>query len=409
MTQHDNHFEVFQPHTKFKHAILDNYVAAWTWKMLMWARAGTRLGIVDAFAGEGWDKAGNPGSPVIIARRASQTMNDAKGKTPLLHDPNIHVFAIEKGANEYRALIEAMEPFRREQPDLISVWRGDLDEHIDEIRRTMGFAPTFYFLDPFGVKGLDASTYPKALAGPHNEIFALFSDIGATRLHGLITAERADPSDAIERILSQPSFFPDEDSAQITAAEAAAARVNEALDLSIPASRQHLTRALGGEEWIAELERVPRQDRPDAFLRLFRRVLLRAGAQYVVAIPMRNETGQRVYSLVHASKSKSGFVAMKEAVCTGLNKGRISDRALERIVRDLSIDLAALVDALKQNLAGVQHPWSGRGAVSGIRQLLLQHTAIFPVQLEELKSMLKGAGILQRIDRKEVCVFPELP
>lgn len=408
MTQHSDHFEEFQPHTKLKHAILDTYIIAWAMKLLM-GGADSTLAIVDAFAGQGRDNAGNDGSPVIAARRAFEAMDAARGRKPSLHDPKIHVVAIEKEASKHHALVNVMAPFANVHPELIAVRQGALLDHIDEVVRTVGAAPTFYFLDPYGIKGLDASTYRKALAGPRNEIFALFSDIGATRLHGLITAERTDPSGEIETILSQPSLFPDEDSARITEVEAAAARSNEALDVSIPASRQHLTTALGHEEWIAELERTPREHRADAFLRLFCRALLDAGAQYVLPIPMRNEAGHRVYSLVHASKSKTGYVTMKEAVCSGLNKVGVSDPARQRIVVDLSIGLTELVAALQQALVGARHPWADQGGIPGIKRLLLEHTAIFPLQLNDLKSMLKDAGILQRLDRKEICVFPPLP
>ena len=407
MTQNDHHFDEFQPHTKLKHAILDTYIISWAMKLLM-GGAGSTLAIVDAFAGQGRDQAGNPGSPVIAARRALEAMAAARGKTPCLHDPKVHVIAIEKKASYHDTLVEVMEPFVRQHPDLIAVHRGELADHIDEILHTTSVAPTFYFLDPFGVKGLDAGTYAKALAGAHNEIFALFADIGATRLHGLITAERADPTDEVERILSPPSLFPEEDSTRIAAAEAAAARANDALDLSIPASRRHLTRALGSEEWVASLECTAAEDRPDAFLRLFCRALIAAGAQYVVTIPMRNDDGHRVYSLVHASKSKAGFATMKEAVCSGLKKTDIGDEARQRLITDLSIDVATLVAALRQALAGRQRPWADQGAIVGIKTLVLQHTAMFPLQYAELKTSLKDAGILRRIDRKEICVFPPL-
>lgn len=407
MTKHEKHFEHFQPHTKLKHAILSSYLAAWAPKLLFWGGAGNTLVIVDAFAGQGRDDEGNDGSPVIAARRAFEAMATAEAKSPALR-PQIHVIAIERNATNYSMLVDAMQPFKLERPDLIELHHGELADAIDNIARTANGAPTFYFLDPFGIKGLDAGTYSKALAGRHNEIFALFADLGATRLHGLVTARYADPSGEIDAILSTPSLFPEEDTAGIAEAEAAAATVNDALDASKPAAREHLTRALGNAEWVAEIAQAPREDRPDAFIRLFRDSLLAAGAQHVVSVPIRNDEGHRVYSLVHASKSKAGFVTMKDAVTTAVRNVRISDEARRRIVEDLSVDVAALRVALARALAGRQLHWADQSGVPGVKTLVLQHSALFQLQVPELKSSLKDHGILVRVDKKEMCVFPPL-
>lgn len=66
----EDHFEEFQGHTLLKHLILDKYLKAWANKLLQWGAAGSRVWFVDAFAGEGADKKGNPGSPLIAAKMA---------------------------------------------------------------------------------------------------------------------------------------------------------------------------------------------------------------------------------------------------------------------------------------------------------------------------------------------------
>ena len=409
MSQRTNHFEEFKSHTELKHAILNAYIVAWAMKLLMWRRAGSTLAIVDGFAGAGQDEAGNDGSPIIIARRAVEAMAAAEAANPPVADPKIHLIAVEKVRRNYQKLVRVMEPFAKLNPKLIHLLPGELDEHIEEIVRATRGAPTFYFLDPYGVKGLDARTYSKALIGNHNEVFALFSDIGATRLHGLVTADRADPSDEIESILSRPSLFPQFDAEDIADAEAAATRTNQALDLSIPASHAHLTRALGSDAWVAELEQIPPKDRPDKFLQLFRQALLAAGAKYVVAIPMRNDAGHRVYSLVHASKSKTGFVEMKTAVGKGLKESRLADSARERMLADLSVDLAEVISALQEVFPGRRFFWADqKSGEVGLNTLVLQHSAMFPFQSKALKAELARKGILKKIDRREVCEFPPI-
>ena len=406
MTQHTGHFDEFQPHTRLKHAILDSYIVAWAMKLLMWGMAGDHLVIVDAFAGAGQDKSGNAGSPLIAVRRANEAMAETKRLKPNL-DPKVQVIAIEKKPTLFRQLEQTLAPFVEARPALVRAHLGELAEHIDAIVSEIGSRPAFFFLDPYGIKGLDARTYPKALAGPHNEIFALFSDIGAVRLHGLVTAERADVSDEVAAILEAPSFFPEDDTGRIAETMAGAERTNNALDASIPASREHLTRALGSEEWVSELAAVAAQHRSDTFVSLFQKALLRAGARFVLAVPMRNDAGQRVYELVHASKSRAGLITMKECVSSGLRKSSISTSARDRIVADLSVDVHRLVQALQTAFAGRSIPWAARP--DGLKLLVLGHTALFHFQLVDLKSALKQAGVLRRVALKDVCVFPAAP
>src|SRR5438309_580826 len=114
MTQHEGHFGGFQPHTLLKHAILNSYIVAWGMKILMWGGAGQRLAIVDAFAGRGRDDEGNPGSPIIAAKRAAEVMRVALERKSELR-PEVHVFAIEAKPAHYRALMEELEPYRNER------------------------------------------------------------------------------------------------------------------------------------------------------------------------------------------------------------------------------------------------------------------------------------------------------
>jgi three-Cys-motif partner protein len=403
LAHHNSHFDDFPPHTRLKHAILNTYIVAWAMKLFM-SGITDRLAIVDAFAGPGRDGLGHEGSPLIVVRRARDAMNAAKGKKAHLADPKVLVFAIEERLKWFQQLAENVESIRRETPELVHIFRGTLPDHLDRIQATIGGCPTFYFLDPFGIKGLDAGTYSKALSGPHNEIFALFANIGAVRLHGVVTAERANPASEIESILDAPSLFPDHDTAAIESALGEAALSNEALDASIPASRAHLSLALGGDEWISEIAAVSPNARADTFLSLFGRALSKRGARYVLTVPMRNASGQRIYALVHASKSRAAFITMKEAVSSGLGRSELSAEVREAIKADLSIDAVLLVNRLARALAGRTTSWAH--PQRGLKVHLLAGTPLFHFQAEEVKTLLKNAGILRRIDGKEVCVFP---
>jgi three-Cys-motif partner protein len=403
MSQNAEHFDEFEPHTRLKHAILNAYIPSWAMKLLL-GGAANRLAIIDAFAGAGRDTAGNDGSPLIAVKRAREVMLEVRRRSARTSSAEIHVFAIENNRTRFRQLEQTLAPYRSAAPDLIHVLPGELSDHVDRIREIVGDAPSFYFLDPFGIKGLDAATYSAALRGPRNEIFALFADIGAIRLHGLVTANRADATSRIEAILASPGLFPELDAAEIESAQAATTRANEALDASAPASRAHLTRALGSDQWVTAVGHAPAAERPNAFLRLFRQALMAAGARNVLVVPMRNDIGRHVYALVHASKSVAGLVTMKESVSTGLRSDLLSEPARAAMSRDLAVDVRALVDAIQRQLASLTVLWAEKD--TGLRDLLLAHTGLFQFQMDEVKTELRQRGILRRIERKEACIFP---
>lgn len=407
MTNNRRFFDEFQPHTRLKHAILKAYVIAWAMKLLLRRGAGHRLAIVDAFAGAGRDSAGNDGSPLIAVKKAREAMSALRPRRGGKTDPEIHVFAIERRASLYRALAQTLEPYVRETPDLIHVLRGELMDHIEAIQKVIGGDPAFHFLDPFGISGLDSTTYSRALSGAHNEIFALFSNLGAVRMHALVSAKRANAVDNISEIVRAPSLFPELDEEAIQAAVDEAAKHNKALDLSTPNTKKHLSRALGGSHWERELEGVPAADKADAFLRLFHEALSLAGASEVLTMPMRNEAGHPVYALVHASKSLAGFMTMKAAISEGLARPDWNPTMRDAIKADLSLDVASLVRLLGTAFAGQELEWATRH--TGLRDRLLARTPLFPFQAtDELKPALIQAGVLRRVGRKEVCRFPAL-
>jgi three-Cys-motif partner protein len=404
VTSNRRHFEQFEPHTRLKHLIFDRYIPAWGMKILRWGRAGRRLAIVDAFAGRGRDDAGNDGSPVIAARRALDIVVGMKAAQEPV-DADVRVYAIESRKSHFEVLLESIKPWNSRSAGLVKPLFGGLPDHIASICAEVGSAPAFFFLDPYGVKGLDASTYPKALAGRHNEMFVLCSKLGAVRLHGVLNAEYRDPEAAKTARLMNPSLFPEYDTEDADEAAAAATAANNALDTTVPAAREHLLRALGSEDRLDELSTVRQAARADTFVRLLCTALIEAGARFVVTIPIRDEKGKRVYSLVHASKSAVAFTTMKEAVSTALNKTELPPEVVARIEADLSLDVPTLADGLGQAFAAETIRWSGEG---GLRELLLNGTAVFPFQCDEIKKLLVARGILQRIERKETCVFPPL-
>ena len=393
----DKHFDEFEPHTLLKHAILKTYLATWAMRLLQWGRAGDVVYFVDAFAGQGRDGVGNPGSPAIAARIAAETQAHLRAHG--FPRATMRVICVERDSTNYRVLREYMIPFERSDPGLVTLYEGELVDHIDTILATTRGAPALYFLDPYGVQGLDASTYPKALGAPSCEMFVLFSDLGANRLHGVVTASTEDVEAQIERLNGDRPMLPLPEFEAIAKAEADAMRVAarvraEALDLTRPASYEYLVRALGNDEWVRALENVLAPDLPDAFLALFLRRLIEAGAEHLLTVPMRNIEGRYVYSLVHASRSLTGFTVMKESVSTGLRSGALPEDVCFQIRRDLEVPMDGILELLDQTYAGQTVRWTLPKDADGdcVRRFVLQNTPMFDFQLDDLKVALVRRG-----------------
>ena len=390
MSQTQDFFDDFQPHTLLKIRILEAYLGAWAMKLIQWGGAGRTLYYIDGFAGPGGDKQGRPGSPVVATRIALRTQAHLRERIP---EATMRVIAIEKLAGLHKSLKEVADGFDVGERGVLRALRGELPDHIDALLAETQGAPTLSFLDPYGVKGLDASTYPKLLSGPCDEMFVLFHEMGAGRLHGVVLARADDIEGQVRDLRATPSLFAEwDDDAERVIRERAAERA-EALDLTRPGSRDALRRALGDIDLESELERIPVSDRPDAFLRLFIRRLIDSGAGYVLTLPMRDDDGHRVYSLVYASKSAKGFVTMKEAITTSLNSNVLAAEVCEMIRDDLRVSIPQLVDDLARRFAGRELRWTGDG---GLQSFVLQNTALFHFQKPELLEALTSAGYVPR-------------
>jgi three-Cys-motif partner protein len=388
VSKSDDHFRRFRGHTLLKHQILHAYLWAWANKLLRRPQ-GDRVFFVDAFAGPGKDEEHNPGSPLVAARIAVG-ITDALSAIPKLRGREMQVVAIEQHPPHAAALRGHLAPFNLNGPR-VEVLKGQLLDHIDAVVTRTAGAPTLYFLDPFGIRGLEASTYPKALQGEHNEIFALLADDGVGRLFGLVTATSGGIEARLEQVRNAPSLFPADDQEFEREMRDELEEYQHALDVSQPAARDYLNRALGNTAWERALRECGPEQRRGVFLGLFIEALLSAGAQYVLTIPMRDERGRRKYSLVHASKSVAGFQAMKAAVSTGLRKEFLPAEVRHRIREDLTVDMPEVLAHLRVRFGGKEAGW-----VNEVQPYLLGNSGVFDFQLPALRAALETAGQIVR-------------
>jgi three-Cys-motif partner protein len=381
------HFREFAEHTLLKHLILDKYLKAWARKILHWGGAGDQVWFVDAFAGEGGDFLGHPGSPVIASRIAEGVLQEL-GAVGIARAP-MRVLAIERNRGAFEKLKAVLQPFVESSPPIATVRHGSLHEYLPAFVSQTRNQPVLYFLDPCGVDGLNVDDLPTLMAGPHNEVFALFSDVGARRLHATLLAPERDREYEIRRILAAPSFFPDHDAERVRAAEAEINEYNEALRATREGAERILTAALRAES-LEIVTSAPPEERLYVLTRLFTTRLREAGARHVISFPVRNERNARVYQLVHGSKSRQGLRTMKESMQAALNVSSLPGEARDAISFDVAVDVDQVIDDVAQRFRGQKVRWTeGKDRKTlTIKRFLLEDTPVFPSQLVEIREAL---------------------
>lgn len=406
MSSTDKHFEAFADHTLLKHAILHAYLQRWAFKILQWGGAGETVYFVDGFAGAGCDDEGHPGSPVIACTIAQQVRAHFRSKSPA-RDARLRVLAVESEPDTLLHLEAQLAPFNRVDPGCVRTLLGSVSDHINDIVTETGQRPTLYFLDPFGISGLDAATYPTMLVAQHNEIFALFDDIGAARLRGVVHAGAA-VERQLQALRELPTMFPELDQQVANGLAAEADKKRQVAEQYGPAARSRISSALGNQSWEKELRDLsPDAARVELIVRFVRR-LISSGAAYVQVLPMHSESGGHKYCLVHASKSLSGYTAMKEAVSESLNKDDLSPTMRRRMRDDLTIPESEILTFLQDRFGGQVVRWSStdRNSIT-VKRALLAETALFPFQASVIKSELRARGWLQRVNKIEMCGIPK--
>lgn len=393
MTDNNDFFGEFAPHTRLKHIVLETYLEEWAFKLLRRPHAPSRVWYVDGFAGRGRDTAGNLGSPTIacqVAMRVRGRMLATAGH----QSSRMGVFCIEERATHHAALAAHLEPFRQTEPALVEIRRGTLDQHLDAVLRgTSG--PILAFLDPFGLTGLDAQTYAPLLERPGSEIFALVGTEGSKRLAAAYQSDGNKFAKALEDATSTLPLFPDEEQRHIESLRSKALAQNQRNDENREKNLASLTRALGSSTralWVLEGDS---DTAPARTATAFRDALYDAGAIHVTFLPVSDAKGRPKHLLVHATRSAKGVLAMKDAVSHALRVAELPEDLRARLADDLAVDLTPIVAAIRETYRGSTAPWA-RKTEGSVQELVYVNTPAFPHHRLELEAKLKAAGILRR-------------
>lgn len=158
-----------QPHTQAKHYMLRYYLSAW---FAIQSKEPKRLLYVDGFAGPGRYQGGEPGSPLIALEAAL----DPKLSSRLQRrGMELIFYFIEEDPARYRNLLSELNTLTVPSNFKVHPEHGAFEnsmarvlDELDQQRKPL--APSFVFIDPFGVTGYAMHLVERIAKHPRSEV-----------------------------------------------------------------------------------------------------------------------------------------------------------------------------------------------------------------------------------------------
>jgi len=193
---------IYREHTKVKHELLRKYLYAWIIKLGKFHR---KVLFFDCFAGRGEyidEKTGEVltvGSPIIAIKVADELLKSCEEKNRQPYFDKFVYIAIEKDKDNFENLQNVVnrEKEKLKFKDKIDIQLineefatvvNSLIEWIKE--KNIHIAPSFFFIDPFGFKGVPFKAVKDILSLPKTEIFFTFMTRDINRFLGLPQVEK---------------------------------------------------------------------------------------------------------------------------------------------------------------------------------------------------------------------------
>ena len=172
-----------EPHTIAKIEILKAYLNAW-FRILGMKRRSQTILYVDGFAGPGYYRNHEEGSPLAAVRVAERTIRSLGEKFVAAQ---LHCAFIESHPERFNALSETVEPFVGKPGIGITCKRCEFVQGIEEIRKEVpgpfrGEGPLFVFADPFGGTEIPFSTFASCMRGETAELLINLDADGIGRI-----------------------------------------------------------------------------------------------------------------------------------------------------------------------------------------------------------------------------------
>ena len=261
------------PHTQAKHAILKRYLQAW---FPILSQGNKRIVYIDGFAGPGEYEGGEPGSPIIA-------MNAAIEHTLNLNS-NILFWFIEENKERCENLeniLASMEiPNNIKFHVVCKKFDESLSSTLDHIDENGGkLAPTFAFIDPFGISDTPFSIIERIMAHQKCEVLITFMSGFLNRFKGI--------------------------------------------DDNIV----HIDKLFGTTDWKHEILENTKEGGEEQIVEYYQE-RLKTVAKFARSFEMINKSNQTIYRLIFGTNSFDGLKKMKEAMWKIDENGtfRYSDR-----------------------------------------------------------------------------------
>lgn len=259
------------PHTQAKHIILRRYLDAWLPIMATW---NNRIVVIDGFAGPGRYTGGEEGSPLIALR----ALLDHPHLQPLRPGLEVRFYFVEERGDRSQVLDQEIARFRQQYPIPdgvhIEVANREFAPYLNEVlvrleQAGKKMAPTFGFIDPFGFSGIPMDLIARLSRHPSSEVLVSFmlESINRWAWHG------------------------------------------------DPKIEEHLDELFGTREWRALAREADGDRRRQGLVELYRRRLIeKAGFEFVINFEMIDQGNRTEYFLYFATKSLKGLSVMKQAM-----------------------------------------------------------------------------------------------
>jgi three-Cys-motif partner protein len=269
--------------SRFKIRLVTDYVRPFFYKLGSWNYT---VWVVDAFAGAGAydpDETGQreDGSPRALAKLARHLKIERDQPRRRRRRSRLRTINVEADAELFVELERNLAPYR----DIATNLFGPFEEHLPTVLGMLGAAPALFYLDPFGVRGIEMEVIARILARKgRTELLIHFSDRSFRRMAGHV----------IERERSQ------------VGRRAAVSKIEE------------LDRVMGTRKWRAiwQDESLSTDERMDRIVELYRDQLRKRGIGLVHDIRMRDELDDSPrYRLVFATRSDHGTELMSDLAC----------------------------------------------------------------------------------------------
>jgi len=395
VTDNAEHFEEFHGQTRLKHFILESYLETW-------ARISLQQGVhpaawfIDAFAGEGKDEHGNAGSP-IIACRVSRRLAGYLAERLQPPVPQLNIVAIEHRKKTFDALKAATFAFTQSVGgNCLQLRKGKLEQFLEEIM-AMGLIndPKLFFLDPFGMQGLDASVVQKVLQRSKYELLALFCDSGAVRLDGAAQAQTRQR--ATRSLISDTQ---NGDLFDVLGPTIPTAHTSDNLapdDASEPPATEVILRAAFANRFESvrrAVEMSPVNGRRATWMREYVAALRAWGATHVLSFSVVDEREHHKYYLVHAAKNAKAISAMKDAIRSATNQRARQPGHQTAMLYASTVNVQDVLAALAKHFVGEDVRWHNVNDIHTVQQFLLRETDALHSDLPVIKTALRTKGWL---------------